>query len=291
MSTARLALWSWKDQRIVETGMSCRSSLSARVSATRTAAHNLVLRFCSITAFVEPTVPTQIDVQTPETLTDWACLILNTPDPDQKVALTREAVKQLRSGAFTYPEGIIGTQRPPDKPPRLPLNSDVKPARMGKGATSTKSQLVYLHNVAHIEQWAIDLAWDLIARFSRPLPNGEAMPLSFFEDWATIAEEEAKVGECEAHSVHIQLRLLCAPALHASTLSTRSERFLLRRLQDARRALGFRLFYLPFHSLTTLHRLPRPRSSRSRRQSCSNHSFPNYRGRRDSTSNDYSALR
>jgi uncharacterized ferritin-like protein (DUF455 family) len=65
---------------------------------------------------------------------------------------------------------------------------------MGK-AGSNKSQLVYLHNVTHIEQWAIDLAWDLIARFSRPFSeqdDSEPMPLSFFEDWATIAEEEAK---------------------------------------------------------------------------------------------------
>lgn len=59
---------------------------------------------------------------------------------------------------------------------------------------------VYLHNVSHIEQWAIDLAWDLIARFAAPLRSDDLgenqdpipMPLSFFEDWATIAEEEAK---------------------------------------------------------------------------------------------------
>ena len=106
----------------------------------------------------------------------------------------------MRSGAFAYPEGIIGKQKPPDRPPRLPLASEAKPAKMGKGAASTKSQLVYLHNVAHIEQWAIDLAWDLIARFSRPLPGEEAMPLSFFEDWATIAEEEAKVSHPDSAS-------------------------------------------------------------------------------------------
>lgn len=55
--------------------------------------------------------------------------------------------------------------------------------------------LSYLHAVTAIEQWAIDLAWDLIARFARPFGSAagdEPMPLSFFEDWATIAEEEAK---------------------------------------------------------------------------------------------------
>lgn len=147
-------------------------------------------------AFAESTlsIPPSIPAETPTTLTDWACFILNTPDPDEKVAFTREALRLLREGKFNYPEGIIGKQKPPSKPPRLPIREDAKPAKMGK-AGSNKSQLVYLHNVTHIEQWAIDLAWDLIARFSRPFSNeenSEPMPLSFFEDWATIAEEEAK---------------------------------------------------------------------------------------------------
>lgn len=147
-------------------------------------------------AFAESigTMPPSLPTETPNTLTDWACFILNTADPDAKVAYTREALRLMREGAFAYPEGVIGTQQPPVKPPRLPIRSDAKPPKMGK-AGSAKSQLVYLHNVTHIEQWAIDLAWDLIARFSRPFSeeaDSEPMPLSFFEDWATIAEEEAK---------------------------------------------------------------------------------------------------
>lgn len=147
-------------------------------------------------AFAESALlpPPSLPKEAPTTLTDWACLVLNTADPDEKVAYTREAVRLLREGAFSYPDGIIGKQKPPSKPPRLPLRDDAKAAKMGK-AGSQKSQLVYLHNVTHIEQWAIDLAWDLIARFSRPFSDEEdfePMPLSFFEDWATIAEEEAK---------------------------------------------------------------------------------------------------
>jgi uncharacterized ferritin-like protein (DUF455 family) len=150
-----------------------------------TLAGNIGEKLKHTTAFVEPTVPITLSLPPPETLTDWACLILNTADPDQKVSLTREAVKQLRSGAFSYPQGIIGQQKPPAKPPRL---AAVKGARVPKG------QKGFLHNVTHIEQWAIDLAWDLIARFARPFQadEEESMPLSFFEDWATIAEEEAK---------------------------------------------------------------------------------------------------
>ncbi|KAK9899114.1 DUF455-domain-containing protein [Cystobasidium minutum MCA 4210] len=147
-------------------------------------------------AFAEPapSIPSSLPTETPTTLTDWACFILNTADPDDKVAYTREALRLLREGSFSYPDGIIGKRKPPPKPPRLPIRDDAKAAKMGK-AGSNKSQLVYLHNVTHIEQWAIDLAWDLIARFSRPFSDeedSEPMPLSFFEDWATIAEEEAK---------------------------------------------------------------------------------------------------
>ena len=130
----------------------------------------------------------------PTKLTDWAVLILNTADPEQKVALTREAARRLRAGEFPFPEGILGTQTPPDKPPRPAAHPEAKPAKMGKGPNSSKSQLVYLHNVAHIEQWAIDLAWDLLARFARPFADSpdELMPQHFFVDWVTIAEEEAK---------------------------------------------------------------------------------------------------
>lgn len=85
------------------------------------------------------TIPTEQGA--PETLTDWACLILNTPDPDLKVSLTREACRLLRSGSFSYPEGIIGTRKPPSKPPRLPPRRDVKPPKMGKPG-SIRSQLV-----------------------------------------------------------------------------------------------------------------------------------------------------
>ena len=44
-----------------------------------------------------------------------------------------------------------------------------------------------LHSLAHIESWAIDLSWDIIARF-----HGEpGLPRPFFDDWAEVAAEEA----------------------------------------------------------------------------------------------------
>ncbi len=52
---------------------------------------------------------------------------------------------------------------------------------------SPASRIALLHALAHIELNAIDLAWDLVARFT-----GEAaLPRDFFDDWVGVAAEEA----------------------------------------------------------------------------------------------------
>src|SRR6185437_8023317 len=56
------------------------------------------------------------------------------------------------------------------------------PRRKAGGARSTRIAL--LHAVAHIELNAVDLAWDLIARFEPPGPG-------FYDDWVRVADEEA----------------------------------------------------------------------------------------------------
>ena len=43
-----------------------------------------------------------------------------------------------------------------------------------------------MHALAHIELNAIDLAWDIIARFA-----GSGLPREFYEDWVRVAAEEA----------------------------------------------------------------------------------------------------
>jgi len=47
--------------------------------------------------------------------------------------------------------------------------------------------MALLHALAHVELNAIDLAWDIIARFT-----GEGLPRGFYDDWTAIAAEEAK---------------------------------------------------------------------------------------------------
>ncbi len=58
------------------------------------------------------------------------------------------------------------------------------PKRRAFGAPA--GRLALLHALAHIELNAIDLAWDIVARFS-----GEGLAREFYGDWAGVAAEEA----------------------------------------------------------------------------------------------------
>ena len=83
----------------------------------------------------------------------------------------------------------IGACPPPPRParpvrPRL-LSPREMPKRRNFGSPAGRTAL--LHALAHIELNAIDLAWDVIARFAR---NG--LPREFFYDWVGVAAEEAQ---------------------------------------------------------------------------------------------------
>lgn len=55
-----------------------------------------------------------------------------------------------------------------------------------------------MHSLAAIEQWAIDLAIDVVCRFwnwrvgSVDGKEGRRLPMSFFADFLKVAEDEAK---------------------------------------------------------------------------------------------------
>jgi uncharacterized ferritin-like protein (DUF455 family) len=66
------------------------------------------------------------------------------------------------------------------------------PKRRAFGSMAGRIALV--HALAHIELNAIDLGWDLVARFS-----GEELPRAFFDDWVGVAAEEARHFELLAH--------------------------------------------------------------------------------------------
>ena len=52
---------------------------------------------------------------------------------------------------------------------------------------SLEGRTALLHALAHIELNAVDLGWDIIARF-----RGEDLPRAFFDDWVAVADDEAR---------------------------------------------------------------------------------------------------
>lgn len=129
----------------------------------------------------------------PGSLIEAAVAVLNTAGGFAKAALTERAVEAWRAGALPLlPAGKSDVPLPPDEPAR-PSYVELLPP----GKVSNKSRLAGIHALVHAESCAIDLSWDIIARFGvrRGAGGGEpasaAMPLAFFEDWVRVAAEEA----------------------------------------------------------------------------------------------------
>jgi uncharacterized ferritin-like protein (DUF455 family) len=123
-------------------------------------------------------------IKTPKTLTEAACCVLNEPNPNTKVELTRSFADAWTSGLITG----IGTHFPPDRPARPSLPELKHPANMPRRRkTGFQGKRAFIHSIAHIELNAIDLAWDIVCRFVY-----EDMPNAFYNDWVGVALDEAQ---------------------------------------------------------------------------------------------------
>ncbi|RVT85916.1 ferritin-like domain-containing protein [Rhodobacteraceae bacterium CCMM004] len=114
--------------------------------------------------------------------------VLTTADGRAKTALSRRHAAAWRAAREADDTPEVGTAAPPDRParpdrPELLDPRDVPRRRPG----SATGRLALLHAVAHIELNAVDLHWDVIARFAH-LP----MPVGFYDDWVQAADEESK---------------------------------------------------------------------------------------------------
>jgi len=118
----------------------------------------------------------------PRSLIESAVRILYCAEPAGKIALSHSVAAAWRSGTLPVGDRITPPDRParPDRPALLPPRD--MPRRRKAGAEG--SRIALLHAVAHIELNAIDLAWDLIARFESP-------GTGFYDDWVRVADEEA----------------------------------------------------------------------------------------------------
>ncbi len=130
------------------------------------------------------------------TLAEMACAVLETADGREKTALSRRFAAEwfaAREGG-AFPE--VGRGAPPNRPARPDRPELLDPREVPKRKPGTPDgRIALLHAVAHIELNAVDLHWDLIARFGHI-----RMPPGFYDDWVTAADEESKhfnlVSDC-----------------------------------------------------------------------------------------------
>lgn len=114
--------------------------------------------------------------------------VLRTADGREKTALSHRYAAMWRESRAAGAPLPIGSANPPMQParpekPELLDPRDVPRRRPG----SPEGRKAILHAIAHIELNAVDLHWDIIARFT-DVP----FPLGFYDDWVKSADEESK---------------------------------------------------------------------------------------------------
>ena len=118
-------------------------------------------------------------------LFDAARACLDAADPEQKVALTRQAAADFRAGKLLVTNN--GSTPDPIRAPGRPEKPLLVPPRdlRKRGLGSNEGRAAFLHAIAHIEFNAINLAWDAAYRF-------RDMPAEFYRDWVGVADDEAR---------------------------------------------------------------------------------------------------
>ncbi len=110
---------------------------------------------------------------------------LYSPAIETKLTLTHHAKSLLNGQSLNFfdinnPAKPIGLVPFPEKPILL------SPRHMPKRNLTTQNGVIaFFHAIAHVEFMAILLAWDIIYRF-------RGLPVQFYQDWLTVADEEAQ---------------------------------------------------------------------------------------------------
>jgi uncharacterized ferritin-like protein (DUF455 family) len=122
------------------------------------------------------------------TLTDMAVEVLCCADGRAKCALAHKHAASWRAARVQGTPLPIGRAAPPSAPARPDTPALLDPRDVPRRRPNTQiGRTALLHALAHIELNAVDLHWDIIARFAH-IP----MPLGFYDDWVQAADDEAK---------------------------------------------------------------------------------------------------
>ncbi|CAL6325222.1 unnamed protein product [Bathycoccus prasinos] len=138
------------------------------------------------------------NVKTWATLHDAALEVLSTPSAHKKALLTQVIAKKWFDGKSILKARDVSSsgKRVKETPERDALvtivSSNSNKLKLGSGR-SIESRRKILHSLSHIESWAIDLSWDIIARFGHEVEKER----EFFDD--SLEEIGGKYGDFPAH--------------------------------------------------------------------------------------------
>ncbi|WP_368183749.1 ferritin-like domain-containing protein [Aestuariibius sp. HNIBRBA575] len=168
----------------------------------------------------------------PKTLTQMAIEVLTTADGAEKTALSRRHAATWQAARKSGQRIEIGTATPPLHPSRPAKPELLNPRDVPKRKPgSPQGRIALLHAVAHIELNAVDLHWDIIARFGHV-----DMPLGFYDDWVKSADEESK---------HFNLICDCLHALDSHYGALPAHAGMWRAAEDTAEDLMGRLAVVP----------------------------------------------
>lgn len=122
------------------------------------------------------------------TLREMAVDVLTTADAKEKTALSRRHAAHWFAAKEAGTPLELGRADPPVRPARPDAPVLLHPRDVPKRKPGSEAgRAALLHAIAHIELNAVDLHWDIIARF----PD-TTMPAGFFDDWVKAADDESK---------------------------------------------------------------------------------------------------
>lgn len=123
-------------------------------------------------------------VDLPDNICEAAITVLKTEKPREKAEQARHVAAAWKADKLAFDFN----HTPPDRPARPAKPELLDPSQMpkrGKAGTDNNRRAL-LHAIAHIELNAIDLAFDMVARF------GAVMPRAFTDDWVGVGDDEAR---------------------------------------------------------------------------------------------------
>jgi uncharacterized ferritin-like protein (DUF455 family) len=114
--------------------------------------------------------------------------VLATADGRAKTAVGRRHAAEWFAARAAGTQPPVGRAVPPPRPARPDRPLLLPPRDMPRRRPgSAAGRIALLHALAHIELNAVDLHWDILARFA-DVP----MPAGFYDDWVRAADDEAR---------------------------------------------------------------------------------------------------